>query len=112
MKRGTTNPLVRELIVLLERGKKPIWKTIAKELKTSTRKRKSVSLWKINRYTKANDAVVVPRKVLGNGELDHKVTVAALGFSDSAKEKLGADAITIEELVKKNPKGTGIKILK
>ena len=112
MKRGTTNPLLKELIVELERKKKAIWKVIAKELKASARSRVNVNLWKIDKQTKADDVVVVPGKVLGEGDLSHKVTVAALSFSDSAKEKLGADAISIKEVVEKNPKGTGVKILK
>ena len=112
MKRGTTNPLLKELIVALKRKKKAIWKAVAKELEASARRRIAVDLWKIDKKTKVNDTVIVPGKVLGDGELGHKVTVAALGFSSTAKEKLKDNAISIHELIEKNPKGTGVKILK
>jgi len=56
---------------------------------------------------------VVPGKVLGAGVLDHKVTVAAFAFSQSARERIDAvgKTLSIEELLKKNPKGTGIKLM-
>ena len=112
MKKGTTNVLTKELIVGLERKKNPIWRVLAKELKAGARRRVSVNLWKIDEKTKENDVVVVPGKVLGDGNLEHKVTVAALSFSSAAKEKLGSNVISIKELIEKNPKGTGVKILK
>ncbi len=107
-----TNNTMKDIIIVLEKAKKPIWKRIAQELKASTRRRASVNVTKIEKNTKENDTVVIPGKVLGDGELTHKVTVAALGFSKSAAEKLKDNAISIKTLVEKNPKGTGVKILK
>jgi len=85
---GSTNIMVRKLLELLKKQKKPIWKRVAEELEKPRRQRPYINIYKINKYTKPNDIVVVPGKVLGIGNLDHPVTVAALAFSRSAKEKI------------------------
>ena len=85
---GSTNIMVRKLIESLNKQKKPIWKRVAEELQKPRRKRPYINLYKINRYTKQNEIVIVPGKVLGIGNLDHPVTVAAFSFSKSAKEKI------------------------
>ncbi|MCK5150786.1 MAG: uL15 family ribosomal protein, partial [Candidatus Thorarchaeota archaeon] len=60
------------------------------------------------------DVVVIPGKVLGSGNLPHKVTVAALNASASARSVIvgaGGSLITINELLSKQPKGKGILII-
>ena len=93
----------------LKKIKKPIWKSVAKELSKNPRE---VNLNRINRYTKNDDVVIVPGKVLGYGELDHKVTVVAYSFSKSAIEKINKNgkAIDILEFAKEG-KTRGVKII-
>ena len=93
----------------LERMKKPIWKSVAWDLLKNPRE---VNLNKINRYTKDGDVVIVPGKVLGYGELNHKVTVVAYSFSKSAIEKINKNgkAIDILEFAKEG-KTRGVKII-
>ncbi|MBS3171000.1 50S ribosomal protein L18e [Candidatus Woesearchaeota archaeon] len=109
-----TNELLLNLVVELKKTstakKAKIWKAIALELLKPTRKMREVNIDKINRVTKPNDIIVVPGKVLGKGNVDHNVTVAAFNFSESAKQKL-KDNLSIHELMKKHPKGTGVKII-
>ncbi len=110
----STNIHLRKLIADLSKQKVPIWKAVAKELARPIRNRRQVNLMRINKNTKDKDLVVVPGKVLGNGVLDHKVTVAAWRFSDVAYEKVkkaGSEAISIMDLVKKSPQGKGVKII-
>ncbi len=67
-----------------------------------SRKRGAVNLYKINKYTKEGDNVIVPRKVLSVGKLDHKVNIAALEYSDGALRQLkaaGCKVSTIKEMV-------------
>ena len=111
MKKGTTNPEKKKTIVTLKKTKKEIWKKIAKTLEKPRRKNITVNLWKINKYTKDGDTVIVPGKILGNGELKHNINIAAQSYSKTAQEKLGNKATTLTELIKKNPKGTNIKII-
>jgi large subunit ribosomal protein L18e len=91
-----------------------IWKDVAKRLERPTRKSAEVNISDINRYTSPDEIVLVPGKVLGNGTLDHKVNVAAMSFSKSAEEKIataGGECMDILEVVEKNPKGSGIRIM-
>ena len=115
---GPTSPYVKKLIEKLkikaaETGA-PIWKDLAARLEKPRRQKISVNLIKINKYAPENSAVLVPGVVLGSGQLEKKVKIAALRFSKSAIEKIknsGSEAMTIEELVDRNPKGSNIKII-
>ena len=56
----------------------------------------------------------MPGKVLGSGNMSHKVTVAALNASITARSAIvgaGGSLITIDELLKQSPKGSGITII-
>jgi len=55
----------------------------------------------------------VPGKVLGTGELNKKITVAAYTFSEQAVQKINAKGkcLSIKELVEKNPKGNKVRIM-
>lgn len=92
----------------------PLWRDIALRLETPKRNYPEVNLSRINRYTKEKDLILVPGKVLGAGELSHQLTVAALSFSGSAKNKItaaGGSCITIEELMGSNPEGERVRIM-
>ena len=105
--------LIQELRKKANEHKANIWKRIADDLEKPTRKRRIVNVYKINKFTKDNETVIVPGKVLAVGELDHNVTVAAFTFSGSASEKINkvGKAIPINELLKEDPKGKKIRIL-
>lgn len=119
MKRtGPTNVHLRRLIHYLRKkareNKAPIWRRVAELLERPTRLRPEINLSKINRYTVEGDTVVVPGKVLGSGVLTHRVIVAAYTFSKKAREKIlaaGGEVLTISQLVERNPRGSGVKIL-
>ncbi|MDP7115849.1 MAG: 50S ribosomal protein L18e, partial [Candidatus Woesearchaeota archaeon] len=72
---GATNDGMKTLIVeLLKKAstdKIPLWKRVASDLSKPTRQRRIVNLSRINRFTKENETIVVPGKVLGDGLLDH-----------------------------------------
>ena len=114
-----TNPRIKNLIFLLKEigyeNNSKLWLSISKKLINSSKNYSSLNLSKINRYTKENDIIVVPGKILGSGELNHSLTIGALGCSFSALNKIksvNAEYISIEEMIKKNPSGKGIKIFK
>ena len=57
---------------------------------------------------------MVPGKILSQGDLDKKIKVVALGFSEKAEEKLkklGLEIFTILEEIKKNPEAKELEIL-
>jgi len=119
MKRtGPTNIVlrktIRELRKIAHTNKSPIWRRIAEELEKPRRKRRAVNISRINRYSVEGEVIVVPGKVLGSGNLDHKVTVAAIGFTKMALEKIksvGGTPMYILDLARENPKGSNIKII-
>lgn len=116
--RGPTNPnvasLIKELGKASKRNEAPIWRSLSKRLQKPRRNRSEVNLSKINRYSKANDLILVPGKVLGTGELDHAVTVAAVAFSEKARNKITeaqGRVLSIPSLVEENPKGSGVILI-
>ncbi|MEE9525302.1 MAG: 50S ribosomal protein L18e [Candidatus Woesearchaeota archaeon] len=114
---GSTNPLLKGLIQELRKKANEhgcnIWKRVADDLEKPSRQRRIVNLYKINKFTKENETVIVPGKVLSVGDLDHNVTVAAFTFSGSALDKINkkGKAVTINELIQEDPKGKRIRIL-
>jgi len=119
MKRtGPTNSHVQELIAELERVSAtqdaPVWSRVAHDLALPRRQHVVVNLASLTRVVKDGETIVVPGKVLGTGALDHKVTIAALGFSKGASDRIHeahGKCLTIAEMVKQNPKGTNVRLL-
>jgi len=116
-RRKKTDPAIERLITDLKRISRersaPLWRDIAKRLEKPRRHYAEVNLSKINRYSAANDTIVVPGKVLSAGAIEKPVTIAALGFSKKAYEKISSSGkcVSIEELMETNPKGSGVKII-
>jgi large subunit ribosomal protein L18e len=118
MKLTKTNPKLVELIGTLKeksyQEEVAIWKDVAKRLERSNRRKAEVNISQINRYTSPDETVLVPGKILGSGELNHKVNVVALNFSKKAEEKIaaaGGECLDISEILDKNPKGNKIRII-
>ncbi|HOT03294.1 MAG TPA: 50S ribosomal protein L18e [Methanolinea sp.] len=114
-----TNPRLVNLISLLKdtsrQNEVNVWRDVATRLEAPARNYAEVNLSKINRYASDGETIVVPGKVLGSGMLDTSVKIAALTFSASAATKIleaNGQCLTIEELLKDNPKGSRIRILR
>jgi large subunit ribosomal protein L18e len=117
-KTKATNPELIRTIHFLEKqskeNKAKIWLDIAERLAKPRRNRIAVNLGRLNRHTEKNESVIVPGKVLGAGEINHSITVAAVAFSEKAKDKIqsvNGKCLSLFEIVKKNPKGSNIKII-
>ena len=115
---GPTNANMKLLIQQLRKEsttqKADIWDRIADELEKPTRQRRTVNLSRINRFTKAQETIIVPGKVLGTGNLNHSITIAAYAFSGSSQQKITeakGKTVTIPELLKQNPKGKDVRII-
>jgi large subunit ribosomal protein L18e len=115
---GTTDPNLVDLINNLKKKsaetKIALWKTVAERLEKPRRSRATTNLSKINRFSKANDVIVVPGSVLSSGSLNHSVTIAALKFSEGAKEKIQnskSKFISIQELIDSKHEAKKIKII-
>ena len=111
--RRKTNPdLVKTIRNAKKNGK---WLEVSSLLSSSRKKRVEVNLDKIDKESKEGDIVVIPGKVLSQGELNKKIKIVAFSFSKSAMEKIlksKCEANYINDEIKKNPEARGIKILK
>ena len=115
---GPTNPYQKSLVEELRKKsyelKAPIWRDVAEKLSRSRRRKVAVNIFEIEKNTEKNDFVVVPVIVLSVGELTKPIHIAAWRFSAAAEQKIKeakGKIMTIEELAKEKPKGTGVKIL-
>jgi large subunit ribosomal protein L18e len=112
LNRKTNTELVKTIIVA---KKNENWRKIAEILSGPRKNRKNINLEKIEEISKEEETIVIPGKVLSQGELNKKIKIVALNFSEKAKEKLlktKSEFLSILEEIKKNPKAKGIKILK
>ncbi len=79
-----------------------LWKRVHTLLAVPARRRTSVNLYKINKYSKEGDNIVVPGKVLSVGMMDHKINIAALEYSKKAADLLasaGCRMLDIREMI-------------
>lgn len=113
-----TNPMLIALIQELKKQSNEndvqIWKDIAVRLEKSSKNWPEVNLDRISKYTNEKETALIPGKVLSTGALTKKVSIAAWSFSEKSEEKIkkaGGKCISIEELLKANPKGKDIRIL-
>ena len=113
---GPTNPELQKLIkALQEKADINLWKRLAKDLAKPTRQRRIVNIYKINKFARDGETIVVPGKVLSVGECSKKIKVVALSFSEKAREKLlksKCEVSNILDEIKSNPNAKGIQIIK
>lgn len=108
-----TNPELVETILNSKKNEK--WVEIASILSGPRRKRVDLNIGEIAQKAKDSKIVLITGKVLSQGEIEKKIKVIALYFSEKAKEKLlkaGCEVSTILEEIKSNPSAKDIKILK
>ena len=92
----------------------PIWSKLAEYALKPSIARRDINLNRINQLTKENDIVVFPGKVLGTGNIAHKVTLCSFSISNSAATKVlenGGKLISYSELIEQNPTGKGVVLL-
>ncbi len=112
LKKKTNSKLVETLIAAKKNSK---WIEVASILSGPRRKRINVNLDEINKNSKAGETIIVPGKILSQGEIDKKIKIVAFSFSKKAEEKLlsaKCEVSDILEEINKNPEAKGIKILK
>ncbi len=110
-----TNARLKKLVEDLSEREEKVWKDIAWRLSRPRKNFSSINVTRISRYAKDKESIVVPGKVLGNGNIEKKVFVGALSFSCEAEKKItkaGGKCMTIEELVRENPKGSNLRIFR
>jgi len=92
----------------------PIWAKLAEYALKPSIARRDLNLNRIGQLTKENDTVVFPGKVLGTGNVPHKITLFSFSISNSAASKIiekGGKIISYSDLIEQNPTGKGVVLL-
>ena len=104
--------MIKDLKQASKKNEAPIWSRLA-DLALKPSSRRVVNLTRINKTTKENDILFVPGKVLGTGNISHKITLSSFSMSVTAANKIiqnGGNIITYSDMIKKYPTGKGVII--
>jgi len=112
MKNPITAKLIGRVYELARKQNSRFWWAIAKGLEAPRRQQPEVNLYKLERLTKEGETVLIPGRVLGAGELTHKLNVIALSFSKTALQKIKGTSMTITALLDTGKLPKGVRILK
>ncbi len=107
--RRKTNPELSNIIYLAT--KNPSWVPLAKKLSGPTQLHTSINLDELDQQLKDGDKAIIAGKVLSKGDLTKKVTLCALAYSQTAKEKLAKakiSLISLEDEISKNKEAKGV----
>jgi large subunit ribosomal protein L18e len=91
-----------------------LWRDVAVRLSKSRSQWAQPNLSRLSRYAPEGATVLVPGKLLGSGDVLGSPTVVAYSFSSGARAKIeqaGGEVMSLEQLMKSNPKGEGVFIL-
>ena len=103
--------MIKDLKQASKKNEAPIWARLAElAIKPS---RRVVNLTRINKTTKDNDVLFVPGKVLGTGNISHKIILSSFSMSITAAKKIiqtGGTIMTYSDMIKKYPTGKGVMI--
>ena len=97
-----------------KKNKAPIWRALERELARPRRNRREVNVGALADKTDDGQVIVVPGKVLGSGEIGHKLTVCAISMSESAAKKIiasGGRLMSFSSLIEQYPNGKGVHLV-
>ncbi len=106
--------MVKDLRQASTKHKAPIWSKLAQMAQKPNIARRIVNVGRLNDVTNDNDVIVVPGKVLGTGNISHKITLCSFSISTAAAKKItgaGGKIINYSEVISKFPTGKGVKII-
>ncbi len=112
------NSLISDTVWNLRSGYKknraPIWRDLEERFLKSRSNRKEVNISKLSLVTSSDEVIVIPGKLLGSGEIGHKLTVSALSISENAAKKIktaGGRIVSLNRLIEEYPEGKGVRII-
>ncbi|TLX72011.1 MAG: 50S ribosomal protein L18e [Thaumarchaeota archaeon] len=113
-----TNQLVIQMVKELKGASKknnaPIWSRLAEFALKPSSARRIINIGQIDKFVKDNDVIVVPGKVLGTGNISHKITLCSFSMSNTGAKKVlqsGGKILSFSELIKSHPTGKGVVII-
>lgn len=116
IKSNTRKKTSEELVETIKlAAKNPHWLKIADSISRSRSNYSAVNLKNIEENAAEGDTIIVPGKILSQGEITKKIRLCALSISKEAKEKLKnskSEFFSLIHEIKNNPKAEGIKIVR
>jgi len=113
-----TNQLVIQMVKEFKGASKknnaPIWSRLAELALKPSSARRTINIGQIDKFVKDNDVIVVPGKVLGTGNISHKITLCSFSMSTTGAKKVlqsGGKILSFSELIKSHPTGKGVIII-
>ena len=106
--------VARELKEASKKNDAPIWKKLRSFILKPSSSRRIVNLAKIDKITKENDVLFVPGKVLGTGNIYHKISLCSFSISRTATKKIiqsGGKIMKLSDMIEKYPTGKGVTII-
>lgn len=97
-----------------QKSKQKIWKAASEQVLAGRKNRPEVNVGEISKNSKEGSKVLVAGKVLGLGNIDHKVTVGAYSFSSSAKAKIesaGGLCLGLQNFIDSSPMVKDVLVL-
>jgi large subunit ribosomal protein L18e len=114
-----TNQLVIQMVKELKGASKknnaPIWSRLAELALKPSSARRTINIGQIDKFVKDSDVIVVPGKVLGTGNISHKITLCSFSMSTTGAKKVlqsGGKILSFSELIKSHPTGKGVIIIR
>jgi large subunit ribosomal protein L18e len=106
--------MVKELKGASKKNNAPIWSRLAELALKPSSARRTINIGQIDKFVKDNDVIVVPGKVLGTGNISHKITLCSFSISNTGAKKVlqsGGKILNFSELINSHPTGKGVTII-
>ena len=106
--------MAKQLRGASKKNNAPIWLKLAELALKPSRSRRVINLGQLDKFVNDNDVVVVPGKVLGTGNISHKITLCSFSISTTGAKKVtqtGGKLVDFAHLIKNHPTGKGVKII-
>ena len=106
--------MVKELKNASKKNDAPIWLKLAKSALKSNSNQKTVNLKKIDEISNDGNAIIIPGKVLGTGNISHKIILSSFSISNSAAKKIkdsGGEILKFSDMIERFPTGNGVTII-
>jgi large subunit ribosomal protein L18e len=112
MKKLETRKLVASLEKKSRQDKKAFWKDLAQRIQKPTRHNITTNLTKLDTIAKSNKdkILVVPGKILSDGEITEKVTIIGVSASEKAIQKISqkGEFMFLKDFIEKGEAGKTI----
>ncbi|MGC2288465.1 MAG: 50S ribosomal protein L18e [Thermoplasmata archaeon] len=112
------NPELARVIIELRKAarahKASVWRAAAERLSRPRHQVFPLNVGHLERLAAAQETIVVPGKLLAEGNLTKSLTVGAISYSSEARSKVhaaGGQALSISDLLKSHPDGKGVRLL-